>query len=219
MRAKCLPQECSTVAGSGLGTGESCMLIARLPCSPLVFNFYTDYEPQKTCWSFRPYIRVTCESFLCAVSITNIDIILCYTERNCLALSINLTKIRSDCLRVGQRKNLVVIVIVSACPNGKPFLLCLHMCQFARCPAYPKATCFSDPCKMCKVEFHDEQGNIVNCTKGLFCVNSQSCVKGKCYLFFHTCLTCIPSKSVTYINSRTILNLSELTFFFGIINL
>nr|XP_058947870.1 thyroglobulin-like isoform X2 [Pocillopora verrucosa] len=55
----------------------------------------------------------------------------------------------------------------TTCPNGKPFLLCLHMCQFARCPAYPKATCFSDPCKMCKVEFHDEQGNIVNCTKGL----------------------------------------------------
>ena len=48
MRAKCLPQECSTVAGSGLGTGKSCMLIARLPFSPLVFNFYTDYEPQKT---------------------------------------------------------------------------------------------------------------------------------------------------------------------------
>ncbi|XP_022787386.1 uncharacterized protein LOC111327458 [Stylophora pistillata] len=55
----------------------------------------------------------------------------------------------------------------TTCPNGKPFLLCLHMCQFARCPAYPKATCFSDPCKMCKVEFHDEQGNLVNCTKGL----------------------------------------------------
>ncbi|XP_078349655.1 thyroglobulin-like isoform X1 [Oculina patagonica] len=55
----------------------------------------------------------------------------------------------------------------TTCPNGRPFLLCLHMCQLARCPAYPKATCFSDPCRMCKVEFRDEQGNVVNCTKGL----------------------------------------------------
>ncbi|KAM7443673.1 hypothetical protein ABFA07_007562 [Porites harrisoni] len=56
----------------------------------------------------------------------------------------------------------------STCINGtKPFLLCLHMCQFARCPADPQATCFSDPCRMCKVEFRDEQGNVVNCTKGL----------------------------------------------------
>ena len=57
---------------------------------------------------------------------------------------------------------------LSACINGTtPFLLCLHMCQFARCPAYPKATCFSDPCKMCHVEFRDEQGNVINCTEGL----------------------------------------------------
>ncbi|KAJ7356063.1 Nidogen-2 [Desmophyllum pertusum] len=55
----------------------------------------------------------------------------------------------------------------TTCPYGKPFLLCLHMCQFARCPAFPKATCFSDPCQMCKVEFRDEQGNVVNCTEGL----------------------------------------------------
>lgn len=41
------------------------------------------------------------------------------------------------------------------------------MCQLARCPAYPEATCFSDPCRMCKVEFRDKQGNLVNCTKGL----------------------------------------------------
>ncbi|XP_068730483.1 thyroglobulin-like isoform X2 [Montipora capricornis] len=55
----------------------------------------------------------------------------------------------------------------TTCPYGKPFLLCLHMCQFASCPAYPSATCFSDPCNMCKVEFRDEQGNVVNCTQGL----------------------------------------------------
>ena len=66
-----------------------------------------------------------------------------------------------------------VFEFFSACPYGKPFLLCLHMCQFARCPAYPKATCFSDPCKMCKVEFRDEQGNVVNCTKGL-CYSNNS---------------------------------------------
>lgn len=55
----------------------------------------------------------------------------------------------------------------TACPNGKPFLLCERECQFAKCPADPSARCFSDPCNKCKVEFRDAQGEVVNCTQGL----------------------------------------------------
>lgn len=55
---------------------------------------------------------------------------------------------------------------ISACPNGKPFLLCERECQFAKCPADPSASCFSDPCNKCKIEFRDAQGEVVNCTQG-----------------------------------------------------
>ncbi|CAB4002251.1 cell death abnormality 1-like isoform X1, partial [Paramuricea clavata] len=54
-----------------------------------------------------------------------------------------------------------------ACPNGRPFLLCLHHCQLASCPAHPDAECNVDPCRMCKIEFKDSDGNVVNCSEKL----------------------------------------------------
>jgi len=60
------------------------------------------------------------------------------------------------------------------------------MCQLARCPAYPQATCFSDPCRMCHVEFRDEQGNVVNCTKGLLNFVPHSNLINQFPCWFHT---------------------------------
>ncbi|XP_032235803.2 uncharacterized protein LOC5510701 isoform X2 [Nematostella vectensis] len=57
--------------------------------------------------------------------------------------------------------------LITACPNGRPFLLCLHMCNFAQCPAHPNAKCVSDPCRMCHVEFRDDKNNVVDCKQGL----------------------------------------------------
>ena len=49
-----------------------------------------------------------------------------------------------------------------------PFLLCLHHCQLASCPAHPEAECTVDPCRMCKVEFKDSSGNVVNCSESKY---------------------------------------------------
>ena len=64
------------------------------------------------------------------------------------------------------RVKMGMCLYISACPYGKPFLLCESECQFAKCPADPSASCFSDPCNKCKVEFRDAQGKQVNCTQG-----------------------------------------------------
>ena len=64
------------------------------------------------------------------------------------------------------RVEMGMCLYISACPNGKPFLLCERECQFAKCPADPSASCFSDPCNKCKVEFCDAQEEVVNCTQG-----------------------------------------------------
>ena len=64
--------------------------------------------------------------------------------------------------------DLLCFFFISACPNGMPFLLCLHHCQLASCPSHPMAKCTVDPCRLCKVEFKDDNGNIVNCTESKY---------------------------------------------------
>ena len=62
-------------------------------------------------------------------------------------------------------KHLLCLFVLSACPRGAPFMMCLvNPCERVSCPANPKAKCRPDNCGRCTAQFFDDNNNLVNCS-------------------------------------------------------
>ena len=69
-------------------------------------------------------------------------------------------------------------------------LMCLRpFCQWSKgCAADAEAKCRVNPCKMCAVEYFDEENKLIDCDKGIFTRNNNitGCI-GLCFLLYKIC--------------------------------
>jgi hypothetical protein len=63
-----------------------------------------------------------------------------------------------------------LVLCFTVCPNGFPMMMCLRpFCQWSKgCAVNAEAKCRVNPCKMCAVEYFDENNKLIDCNQGIF---------------------------------------------------